>query len=148
MKKLFKFIPLLVLPLALSSCTLLNSFINGGGEEGQGQVTDNNVYPTSLIISGENNIVVGESTMLTATYTPTNVTNKTVTWNSSNTTVASVSSSGRVKGLSNGNTTITASMKGEKNNTVTEASQLMKQLTLNIVNNSFLLYLTIILHSV
>ena len=119
MKKLFKFIPLLVLPLALSSCTLLNSFINGGGEEGQGQVTDNNVYPTSLIISGENNIVVGESTMLTATYTPTNVTNKTVTWNSSNTTVASVSSSGRVKGLSNGNTTITASMKGEKNNTVT-----------------------------
>ena len=118
MKKLFKFISLLVLPLALSSCSIINSFINGGGNE-QGQVTDNNVYPTSLIITGESNIVVGESTILTATYTPTNVTNKTVTWNSSNTTVASVSSSGRVKGLSDGNTTITASMKGEKNATVT-----------------------------
>ena len=118
MKKLFKFIPLLVLPLALSSCTLLDGLLKND-DNNTNQVTDNNVYPTSLIISGENNIVVGESTILTATYTPTNVTNKTVTWNSSNTTVASVSSSGRVKGLSNGNTTITASMKGEKNNTVT-----------------------------
>ena len=117
MKKLFKIIPLLVLPLALSSCSIINSFINGGNE--QGEVADNNVYPTSLIISGENNIVVGESTTLTATYTPTKVTNNTVTWTSSNNSVATVTSGGKVTGKANGNVTITASMKGENKTTIT-----------------------------
>ena len=122
MKKLFKIIPLLVLPLALSSCSIINSFINGGNE--QGQVTDNNVYPTSLTIEGEENIVVGESTTLSAKFSPTKVTNNTVTWTSSNNSVATVTSAGKVTGKGNGNVTITASMKGANKTTITATHEM------------------------
>lgn len=122
MKKLFKIIPLLVLPLALSSCSIINSFINGGNE--QGEVTDNNVYPTSLIIEGEENIVVGESTTLRAKFSPTKVTNNTVTWTSSNNSVATVTSAGKVTGKGNGNVTITASMKGANKTTITATHEM------------------------
>lgn len=44
---------------------------------------------------------------LKATLTPTNATNKKVTWNSSNTKVATVNSSGKVTGISVGTTKIT-----------------------------------------
>ncbi len=129
MKKLFKFVPLLVLPLMLSSCILTHpgteqggNVTPGGGDQpgGGGQViTDQTVYPTEITITGESSVAIGEATILKATYTPSNVTNKTVTWSSSDTTVASVSASGRVKGLKAGNTTITASMKGKDNVPVT-----------------------------
>ena len=113
----------------LSSCILTNSgneqggnVTPGGGDQpgGGGQViTDQTVYPTEITITGESSIAIGEATILKATYTPSNVTNKTVTWSSSETTVATISSSGRVKGLKAGNTTITASMKGKDNVPVT-----------------------------
>ena len=129
MKKLFKFVPLLVLPLMLSSCILSHpgteqggNVTPGGGDQpgGGGQViTDQTVYPTEITITGESSIAIGEATILKATYTPSNVTNKTVTWSSSETTVATISSSGRVKGVKAGNTTITASMKGKDNVPVT-----------------------------
>jgi hypothetical protein len=113
----------------LSSCILTHpgteqggNVTPGGGDQpgGGGQViTDQTVYPTEITITGESSIAIGEATILKATYTPSNVTNKTVTWSSSDTTVASVSASGRVKGLKAGNTTITASMKGKDNVPVT-----------------------------
>ena len=129
MKKLFKFVPLLVLPLMLSSCILNHpgteqggNVTPGGGDQpgGGGQViTDQTVYPTEITITGESSVAIGEATILKATYTPSNVTNKTVTWSSSDTSVATISSSGRVKGIKAGNTTITASMKGKDNVPVT-----------------------------
>jgi uncharacterized protein YjdB len=45
---------------------------------------------------------------LTATVAPTNATNKTVTWTSSDPTVATVSSTGVVSGIAAGSATITA----------------------------------------
>ncbi len=54
-------------------------------------------------------IHVGETKQLTATVTPPNATNKAITWNSSNSSVATVSSAGLVKGLKKGETVITAS---------------------------------------
>lgn len=45
---------------------------------------------------------------LSATLSPTNATNKTVTWTSSNKNVATVSSNGKIKALKEGTTTITA----------------------------------------
>lgn len=113
----------------LSSCILNHpgteqggNVTPGGGDQpgGGGQViTDQTVYPTEITITGESSIAIGEATILKATYTPSNVTNKTITWSSSETTVATISSSGRVKGLKAGNTTITASMKGKDNIPVT-----------------------------
>ena len=50
----------------------------------------------------------GNTLQLTATVLPTNATNRTVTWKSSNTSVATVSSSGLVTAKSSGSVTITA----------------------------------------
>ncbi len=52
-------------------------------------------------------IKVGDSEVLTATISPWNATNRNVTWTSSNTSVATVSSSGRVEAVAEGNATIT-----------------------------------------
>lgn len=50
---------------------------------------------------------------LTATVTPSNATNKTITWESSNKTVATVNSSGLVKAISDGTATIIATADGK-----------------------------------
>ena len=50
----------------------------------------------------------GQTVTLTATVTPANATNKSVTWTSSNTSVATVSSTGVVTAVADGTTTITA----------------------------------------
>ena len=52
-------------------------------------------------------IGVGNSTQLTANVSPSNATNKSVKWNSSNTGVATVNGNGQVTGLGVGTTTIT-----------------------------------------
>lgn len=53
-------------------------------------------------------IVKGKKYTLKAVFTPTNATNKKVTWTSSNTKIASVTSSGVVSGLRGGSVVITA----------------------------------------
>ena len=54
---------------------------------------------------------IGDIVQLTATVTPSNATNKAVTWSSSNTSVATVSSSGVVTAVSDGNAVITVTTK-------------------------------------
>ena len=63
-----------------------------------------NIYvdPSSLSLN------VGGSIQLTATIYPLNTTNKTITWKSSNSQVATVSSNGIVTGKKRGNCTISA----------------------------------------
>lgn len=64
--------------------------------------------PTSLTISQSTlSLQQGESATLSVTATPSSASNS-VTWKSSNNSVATVSTSGRVTALSDGNTTITA----------------------------------------
>ncbi len=67
-----------------------------------------NVPVASITLSGKTNIKVGESDYPVATVLPETATNKTVTWSSMNTSVASVSSSGVVYGLAEGTTLISA----------------------------------------
>ena len=50
----------------------------------------------------------GQTAQLSASVLPNNAENKSITWNSSNTNVATVSSDGFITALANGNTTITA----------------------------------------
>lgn len=56
-------------------------------------------------------IVVGSSEQLTATVTPENATNKTVTWSSNSEGVATVSETGLVKAVKAGKSTITVTTK-------------------------------------
>ena len=53
-------------------------------------------------------VAVGSTVTLKATVAPSNATDKTITWKSSNTAVATVTSSGVVKGVKAGTATITA----------------------------------------
>lgn len=52
-------------------------------------------------------LTVGNGTKLTATVSPSNATNKGVTWSSSNSSIATVDSSGNVRAISPGTATIT-----------------------------------------
>ena len=55
----------------------------------------------------------GQTVQLTATVSPSNATNKTLEWKSSNTNVATVDSSGKVTAVANGTATITATAKDD-----------------------------------
>ena len=71
-------------------------------------VTDH-VYPVTgvSLAPASLDLAVSGSSTLTATISPSNATNKNVTWTSSEPTIASVSSAGLVTGLKAGNATIT-----------------------------------------
>lgn len=69
---------------------------------------DNDIHVTGVSLNKTSTTIqVGFATTLTATITPSNATNKSVTWTSSNTSVATVSSTGKVSGKSAGTATIT-----------------------------------------
>ena len=70
-----------------------------------------NIKVTKVTVSGTNKVQVGKSITLKATITPSNASNKSVTWKSNNTKVATVSTSGKVKGIKAGTVTITATAK-------------------------------------
>ncbi|MGE7989210.1 Ig-like domain-containing protein [Lysinibacillus fusiformis] len=64
---------------------------------------------TGISINGASgNLQVGETKTITATVTPANATNKTVTWTSSNVNVATVDSQGKVTAIGAGDAIITA----------------------------------------
>jgi uncharacterized protein YjdB len=66
-----------------------------------------NISSVSLS-SEEMHLISGEAKTLTATIYPDNAGNKSITWSSSNTNVASVDNYGNVKGVATGNAVITA----------------------------------------
>lgn len=67
------------------------------------------VVPTSISLnSSSKTLVVGKTTALTATISPSDATDKNVTWTTSNSSVATVSSSGIVTAKAAGTATITA----------------------------------------
>jgi hypothetical protein len=70
------------------------------------------IAPTSVtgvsISPASAGIVVGGIQQLTATVSPANATNKTVTWSSGNSSIATVNTTGLVKGVAAGSATITA----------------------------------------
>lgn len=71
-------------------------------------VNANTVSVTGVSLNkSSTSITVDATETLTATVTPSNATNKSVTWTSSNTDVATVSSGGVVTGVSAGSATIT-----------------------------------------
>jgi len=72
-------------------------------------VNSRSTYPEEIRLNMPSlKLVIGGKENLTATIIPTNATNKSVTWNSSDPQVATVASNGAVSALSAGSTTITA----------------------------------------
>ena len=81
---------------------------NDGGKTATCSVTVSAVSVTGVSLNKTSlSMVEGETQTLTATIAPSNATDKSVTWSSSNTSVATVSSSGSVTAKSAGTATIT-----------------------------------------
>ena len=78
-------------------------------------ITQTHIPVTSLSLSGNNSGNVGDTIQLTASVLPVNATNKNVTWNSNNETLATVDDSGLVTLKAEGNVVITATSVSESN---------------------------------
>ncbi len=64
------------------------------------------IYAEKIYTQAELSLYVGESYQLPVSFVPENVTDKTITWRSNNTSVAQVSSTGVVTAIGKGNTSI------------------------------------------
>ena len=107
-----------------------------------------NVNVNSIVLNRSSlTLDVGEAYTLQATISPSNATNKKVTWSSSNTKVATVSSSGKVTAKREGTATITARADGktdtirvtvnEEKKTVTKTYYLMSYVDASYVGNYY-----------
>lgn len=74
----------------------------------------NEIEVTKITINGKNEVPVGSTIKLVANISPSNATNKTVTWKSSDSRYATVDNNGNVKGLKAGNVTIIATSNNGK----------------------------------
>ena len=92
-------------------------------------VTVNKVAVSSVEVSGNLEIRRGETTQLTATFTPTDVTYKDITWKSSDEKIATVDETGKVTGVGLGKVNITATVDGvEKSVVVTVSNPLVSSI--------------------
>ena len=66
------------------------------------------VFPTAMTIPATAEVVVGKTVQLSPSWTPSNATETTITWTTSDATVAMVSTKGVVTGVKAGTCTITA----------------------------------------
>ena len=96
-------------------------------------VTSNEVAVTGVTLSESFFILnEGESKTVVATITPSNATNKHLTWTSSEPTIASVDQNGKVTALKVGKSTITATAdNGQKKTCVVEVKAPLKSISLN-----------------
>ena len=106
-----------------------------GCDNGNDVVQPQEVAVTAVTLSQTSlTLSVGESEILSATVAPSNATDKTVAWNSSNEAVAMVSSSGKVLAVAVGTATITAKASGRSATctvTVVEKTVSVTSVTLN-----------------
>ena len=106
--KTLKLLGVSVLASIICSCG------GGGADKPDGPITPTVVSVTSVSLSKTSaELTIGNTLQLMATVSPSNATDKTVTWSSSSTTVASVSPTGLVTAIAEGSSNITASCGGK-----------------------------------
>ena len=90
------------------------SFVWGGTGGGDTPTPVTPVYPSSITVTGENALTIGDTSQLTVNYSAgTTVMN--TTYSSNNTSVATVSPTGLVTAVAQGSATITASAESDGN---------------------------------
>lgn len=118
MKKKNLLFAALVLPFFLGSCSLLDDFFGdgggyqasegaGGSESESGSGSDTRIATSMSLVEHEYALEGGESYQLNLVFEPDSIMNKRVTWESSRPNIVSVSSSGKITGLSIGTAVIT-----------------------------------------
>ena len=99
-----------VVTAVANGTTTITCKTNSGAKTATATITVNiPVVPTGVTLNKTSATLTskGQTVQLSATVTPSGATDKSVTWTSSNTSVATVSSSGVVTAVANGTTTIT-----------------------------------------
>lgn len=98
-----------VTALTAGAATITVTTVDGSFTATCGVTVENAVAVTGVTVSPDtDSIQVNEEITLTATIAPANATNQNVTWSSSDDTIATVTDAGVVKGIAQGNATITA----------------------------------------
>lgn len=98
-----------VVPQGAGTADIIATASDGSGVSGRATVTVNPVLVESVDVSVDiNNLGVGESAVASAVVLPADATDGSVVWSSSNTSVATVDSSGSVLAKSAGSARITA----------------------------------------
>lgn len=93
----------------VGTATIVAKTINNITDTCQVTVGNYSLNLRSILITTDYSVLpIGSKKQLVVTFNPSNATNKTVTWSSSNTGVATVDSSGNVKAISPGSAIITA----------------------------------------
>lgn len=99
-------------PLFIAIFTLITACGGGGG--GEDEPAPSKIAVEKVTLSDASiNLVPGATKQLSATVTPANATNKTVTWESTSNSVATVNASGLVKAVNDGTATIIATADGK-----------------------------------
>lgn len=118
---------------SVGTATITAKAKDGSGKQGTCTVTVK-AYVEAVTLSGTNTIKIGETIKLTPTFTPSNASDKKLTWSSNNTGIATVDNNGNVKGIKAGSVTITAAAtdRGTKKGTFTiTVKQPVTKITLN-----------------
>ena len=132
MKKIKTIVALVSLSALLGSCSLLDTFFGGGeqphetttSEEGSSGSSSSSSSSSSNAVTAitlsQSTLTLGggDSVQLTVTFTPSTAVNKQVIWETSNSSVATVSSSGVVIGVGIGECDIT--VKYRSNQSITD----------------------------
>ena len=84
-----------------SGTTTITATTKDGTKQSAKVTITGKIVVEDIIISGSKSVAAGKSIKLTATVKPSNATTQKVTWKSSNPSIASVNSSGKVTGGSN-----------------------------------------------
>jgi Bacterial surface proteins containing Ig-like domains len=107
MKNIFKIIGVITIALIIGFSYAACSSPESSVEEEENPNTPDAVAVTGVSLKTSTGLIVGGTETLTAAITPSNATNKNVTWSSSNAAIASVSTGGEVTGVSAGTAIIT-----------------------------------------
>ncbi len=100
-----------VMAKGYGTCTITATAKDGSGVKGECQVTIAQLVTSITISPATLTLEPGKTQTLKATIQPSDATDKSVTWTSSNTSVATVSTSGKVTAKAAGSCTITATTK-------------------------------------
>ncbi|MCM1296065.1 MAG: Ig-like domain-containing protein, partial [Muribaculaceae bacterium] len=119
----------LVKALAIGETTITAAAADGSGMKATAVVRVHPIQAESVSISGipSGDIHIGDNFKLTATVLPENTTNKSVTWTSSDASIASVDADGTVRALAEGSAVITA--------TTADGSGKSAQMTVKVLPN-------------
>jgi len=99
----------IVTAIAAGTATITATSVASGSISGSAVITVNATLPTAISVAlSPTAINVGATSTASTTFTPTNPSDKTVTWSSSNNAIATVTSGGIVTAVSAGTATISA----------------------------------------